>query len=179
MKKILLLRNLGAIALSGIMPLTSCSSMDNSGTTSTTSNSGNDAVEKFYNPGRFEKAESVPLTDKEKEIYYPVLRGYKKIYKLEGIDKYYNGEKFYFIPHILQTNNNGDSFIREFIPIDGTDYDIYSCQLNGETFNFEQPNTYKGQFNGSESQLNDSISIIRINLKLKYYFREERRNENA
>lgn len=70
--------NLGAIALAGIMPLTSCSSMDNSGTTS---NSGNDAVEKFYNPGRFEKAESVPLTDKEKEIYYPVLRGYKKIYK--------------------------------------------------------------------------------------------------
>ena len=176
MKKILLLRNLGAIALSGIMPLTSCSSMDNSGTTS---NSGNDAVEKFYNPGRFEKAESVPLTDKEKEIYYPVLRGYKKIYKLEGIDKYYNGEKFYFIPHILQTNNNADYFIRKFIPIDGTFVDIYSCQLNGETFNFEQTDTYTRLFNDVTSRLNDSISIIRINLKLKYYFREERRNENA
>lgn len=168
MKKILLLRNLGAIALSGIMPLTSCSSMDNLGTTS---NSGNDAVEKFYNPGRFEKAESVPLTDKEKEIYYPVLRGYKKIYKLG-----YN--KFYFIPHILQTNNNGDSFIRQFTPIDGTTaYDTYSCQLNGETFNFEQMDTFAGYYN--VVRLNDSISIIRINLKLKYYFREERRNENA
>lgn len=168
MKKILLLRNLGAIALSGIMPLTSCSSMDNSGTTS---NSGNDAVEKFYNPGRFEKAESVPLTDKEKEIYYPVLRGYKKIYKIEGKD-----ERYYYIPYILQINNNGDSFIREFIPIDGTNYDIYSCQLNGETFNFKQADTSTWNY---KIRLNDSISIIRINVKLKYYFREERRNENA
>ena len=174
MKKILLLRNLGAIALSGIMPLTSCSSMDNSGTTS---NSGNDAVEKFYNPGRFEKAESVALTEKEKEIYYPVLRGYKKIYKLEGIDKYDNGKKFYFIPHIYQTNNNGDSFIRAFIPIDGTFCGTYSCQLDGETFNFEQTYTLDGTSNWG--RLNDSISIVRINLKLKYYFREERRNENA
>lgn len=169
MKKILLLRNLGAIALSGIMPLTSCSSMNNSGTTS---NSGNDAVEKFYNPGRFGKAESVPLTDKEKEIYYPVLRGYKKIYKLEGDLESY-------IPRILQTNNNGDSFIRNFFPIDGTSQHIYSCQLNGETFNFEQTDDYNWLFNSWKSQLNDSISIIRINLKLKYYFREERRNENA
>lgn len=168
MKKILLLRNLGAIALSGIMPLTSCSSMDNSGTTS---NDGNDAVEKFYNPGRFGKAESVPLTDKEKEIYYPVLRGYKKIYKLE-FEGYYGGEKLYLFPNILQINNNGDSFIRKFIPIDGTYYDTYSCQLNGETFNFEQTDTFT-------KQVNDSISIIRINLKLKYYLREERRNENA
>ena len=166
MKKILLLRNLGAIALSGIMPLTSCSS-------------SNDAVEKFYNPGRFEKAESVPLTDKEKEIYYPVLRGYKKIYKLEVIDKYYNGEKFYFIPNILQINNNGDSFIRKFIPIYQTYVYICSCWLNGETFGFEYTDTYTGQFNDVMPRLNDSISIIRINLKLKYYFREKRRNENA
>ena len=167
MKKILLLRNLGAIALSGIMPLTSCSSMDNLGTTS---NSGSDAVEKFYNPGRFEKAESVPLTDKEKEIYYPVLRGYKKIYKLE-FERHY-GEKVYLFPNILQINNNGDSFIRKFIPIDGTYDDTYSCQLNGETFNFEQTDTFT-------KQVNDSISIIRINLKLKYYLKEEWRNENA
>ena len=168
MKKILLLRNLGAIALSGIMPLISCSSMDNLGTTS---NSGNDAVGKFYNPGRFEKAESVPLTDKEKEIYYPVLRGYKKIYKLEGYLEH-------SIPRILQINNDGDSFIRGFFPIDGTSFGIYSCQLNGETFNFEQTDDYRLS-NSGKTQLNDSISIIRINLKLKYYFREERRNENA
>lgn len=160
--------NLGAIALAGIMPLTSCSSMDNSGTTS---NSGNDAVEKFYNPGRFEKAESVPLTDKEKEIYYPVLRGYKKIYKIERRN---NSENYWF-PNILHINNNGDSFIREFIPIDGTKYYPYSCQLNGVTFNFEQTD-YTDRYGW---QLNDSISIIRINLKLKYYFIEERRNENA
>ena len=165
MKKILLLRNLGAIALSGIMPLTSCSSMDNSGTTS---NSGNDAVEKFYNPGRFEKAESVPLTDKEKEIYYPVLRGYKKIYKLGN-----DGGSFYSIPTILQINNNGDSFIRLFTPIDETQSYTYSCQLNGETFDFERTNTFFTE------QFNDSISTIRINLKLQYYFREEVRNENA
>ena len=144
--------------------------MDNSGTTS---NSGNDAVEKFYNPGRFEKAESVPLTDKEKEIYYPVLRGYKKIYKLD--ERYFES----FIPRILQINNNGDSFIREFIPIDGTSYDTYSCQLNGETFNFEQTDGYTRLSNYMISRLNDSISIIRINLKLQYYFREEVRNENA
>ena len=174
MKKILLLRNLGAIALSGIMPLTSCSSMDNLGTTS---NSGNDAVEKFYSPGRFEKAESVPLTDKEKEIYYPVLRGYKKIYKLEF--EGCCGEKVYLIPNILQINNNGDSFIRKFIPIDGTYYDTYSCQLNGETFNFEQTDGYTRLSSYMISRLNDSISIIRINLKLKYYLKEEWRNENA
>lgn len=51
---------------------------------------------------------------------------------------------------------------------------LISCQLNGETFNFEQTDPSYGY-----AQLNDSISIIRINLKLKYYFREERRNENA